>query len=55
MNGKGARYTMAHKAQKLVYVDEFGSRAEAMRNEKKIKRLNHHKKLEMINSQTGQE
>jgi putative endonuclease len=53
MNGKGARYTMIHRAQKLVYVEEFGSRAEAMRNEKRIKRLNHHEKLEMIKSRTG--
>jgi putative endonuclease len=52
MNGKGARYTRIHRAQKLVYAEEFGSRAEAMRNEKRIKGLTHHEKLGMINSRT---
>jgi putative endonuclease len=48
MNGKGARYTKMHKAKKLVYVEEFSSRAEAMRREKRIKVLSHHQKLELI-------
>lgn len=52
MNGKGARYTRMHKAKKLVFAEEFGSRAEAMRREKKIKRLSHRQKLEMIKSNT---
>jgi putative endonuclease len=48
MNGKGAKYTRIHEAEKLVYVEEFGSRAEAMRREKRIKGLNHRQKLELI-------
>jgi putative endonuclease len=48
MNGKGARYTRMHKAKKLVHVEEFSSRTEAMRREKRIKALSHHKKLELI-------
>jgi len=51
MNGKAARYTRMHRPQKIVYVEEFGSRAEAMRREKSVKRLKHSKKLELINSQ----
>jgi len=48
MNRKGARYTRMHRAKKLVYVEEFGSRAEAMRREKRIKSLSHRQKLELI-------
>jgi len=52
MNGKGAKYTKMHKPMKLAYVEEFASRADAMKREKKIKKMNHHQKLELINSQT---
>jgi len=51
MNGKAARYTRMHRPKKIVYIEEFGSRAEAMRREKSVKRLNHRQKLELINSQ----
>jgi putative endonuclease len=51
MNGKAARYTKMHKPRKIVYVEEFGSRAEAMRREKWIKRLNHNQKRKLTNSQ----
>ena len=50
MSGKGARYTRMHKPLKLVYVEKVGSRLEAMKREKKIKRLNHRQKLKLINS-----
>jgi putative endonuclease len=52
MNGKAARYTRTHKPKKLVYVQEYSSRAEAMRNERKTKRLSHCQKLELINAHT---
>jgi putative endonuclease len=52
MNGKGARYTRMHRAQKLVYVEEFPSISEAMRNEKRIKRLSHRQKLELMHNHT---
>jgi len=52
MNGKAARYTRMHRPKIIVYVEEFGSRAEAMKREKWIKRLKHSQKLELINSQT---
>jgi putative endonuclease len=45
LNGKGARYTRMHRPQDLVYVEEFGSRSEAMRREKRIKKLNHGQKM----------
>jgi putative endonuclease len=50
MNGKASRYTRMHRPKKIVYVEEFGSRAEAMRREKNVKRLNHRQKLKLINS-----
>lgn len=47
MKGKGARYTRTHLPKKLVHVEEFDSRAEAMKRERIIKRMNHHQKLEL--------
>lgn len=50
MNGKAARYTRMHKPKKIVYVEEFASRAEAMKREKRIKRLNHSQKMALTNA-----
>ena len=50
INGKGARYTKIHKPMKLLHVEEFGSRSEAMKREKRIKKLTHHQKLELVKS-----
>ncbi len=47
-SGRGARYTRMHKPKKLVYVEEFSTISEAMKREKKIKRLNHREKLELV-------
>jgi putative endonuclease len=52
MKGKGARYTRMHKPQKLIYFEKHSSRAEAMKREKRIKRLNHTQKLELANRST---
>lgn len=52
MSGKGARYTKMHRPRKLVHVEEFDSRAEAMQRERKLKRLTRHEKLELINNST---
>ena len=49
-NGKGARYTKMHKPQSLVYVEKFGSRSQAMKREKRIKKLNHSQKLKLADS-----
>ena len=51
MNGKGARYTRIHIPKKIVYIEEFDSRVEAMKRERTIKKLNHRQKLELITSQ----
>jgi putative endonuclease len=48
--GKGARYTKMHKPKRIVYIETLGSRAEAMRREKAIKKLSHQQKLELANS-----
>lgn len=48
LNGRGARYTRMHKPRKLVYVEEFGSIGEAMKRERKVKKLDHRQKLELI-------
>ncbi len=45
--GKAARYTRIHPPKKLVHVEEFHSRAQAMRREKRIKRLSHSQKIRL--------
>jgi putative endonuclease len=47
MNGKAARYTRIHMPKRLVYVKEFSSIREAMKTERRIKKLNHRQKLEL--------
>ena len=49
--GRGARYTRIHEAEKMVYVEKFSSRSEAMKRERKIKSLSHSEKQQLINSQ----
>jgi len=48
--GQGARYTRIHEAEKMVYVEEFSSRSEAMKRERRIKSLSHNEKQRLINS-----
>jgi putative endonuclease len=50
-NGRGARYTKMHKPQEIVYIEQLTSRAEAMRREKAIKKLNHQQKEDLVKSQ----
>jgi putative endonuclease len=52
MKGKGARYTRIHKPRRLLYFEKHNSRAEAMKREKRIKRLSHRQKLRLANSHT---
>ena len=47
--GKGAKYTRSHKPVKIVYQQEFNTKSEAMKEERRIKRLSHQDKLELIN------
>jgi len=48
--GKGAKYTRAHKPVKIVYTHEFPTKSEAQKEECRIKKLTRAKKLELINS-----
>jgi len=50
--GKAARYTKMHPPKKLIHVEEFNSRAEAMRREKRIKKLTHKQKIKLAHSKT---
>ena len=49
MEGRGAKYTRAHKPVKVVYVKEFNTKSEAMKEEYRIKHLSHKEKLSLIN------
>jgi putative endonuclease len=51
MNGIGARYTKSHRPQKLAYTELFDSRSDAMKRERELKKMNHHQKQELINTQ----
>ncbi|MDH5362331.1 MAG: GIY-YIG nuclease family protein [Aigarchaeota archaeon] len=50
LRGTGSRYTRTHKPQKLVYVERFDRRVEAIRRERQVKRLNHSQKLKLVRS-----
>lgn len=45
--GKGAKYTRANKPVKVVYQKKFETKSEALKEEARIKKLSHHKKLEL--------
>ena len=49
MRGVGARYTKMHKPKKVVYTEEFDTRREAVRRERKIKKLSHDEKRKLVN------
>jgi len=53
VKGKGARYLRIHRPEALVHVEEFGSRAEAMRRERRVKLLSHSQKLRLAKSRAG--
>ncbi len=50
MNGKAARYTRMHKPEKIVYVERFESRTDAMKRERKVKTMGHEEKLALANA-----
>lgn len=54
-NGRGARYTKMHPPKKVAYVEQFSSRAEAMRREKAIKKLSHKQKVDLVKTQKNYE
>jgi len=47
--GQAARYTRMHEPEKIVYVEKFDSRSEAMKRERKIKSLSHSNKQRLVN------
>ena len=49
LQGKGAKYTRANKPDKIVYVKEFLSKHDALREEYRIKHLTREQKLQLIN------
>lgn len=46
--GKGAKYTKARLPIKIVHIEEFKTRSEAMKREYAIKQLSKQQKLKMI-------
>ena len=48
--GKGAKYTAAFPAVRLMYVEEVGSRGDALRRECEIKGWSREEKLALIRS-----
>ena len=50
-SGNGARYTKAHKPEKLAYFEVYESRSQAMKREREIKKLSHKEKIDLVNSQ----
>ena len=48
VKGRGARYTRMHEPEKVVYVEPFDSRGEAMKRERQIKTFNHNRKEQLI-------
>jgi predicted GIY-YIG superfamily endonuclease len=39
-----------HKPKKLAYTEEYSSRTEAMRRERRVKTMGHERKLKLIES-----
>lgn len=48
--GQGARYTRMREPEKMVYVEVFNSRSEAMKREREIKSMSHSEKQRLANS-----
>jgi len=48
MEGRGAKFTRAHKPVKIVYTKEFATKSEAMKEEYRIKHLTRKEKLALI-------
>lgn len=50
LEGKGAKYTRSHKPIKIVYQKEFETKSDAMKEERRIKKLSRFEKLRLINN-----
>jgi predicted GIY-YIG superfamily endonuclease len=49
-NGKGAKYTKAHKPSKVAYWERFDLQGDAMKRERQIKKLSHQQKQDLIDA-----
>jgi len=47
--GKGARYVRIHPPWKVVHLEKFETRSDAMKREREIKRLTHAEKQKLTN------
>jgi putative endonuclease len=47
-NGKGAKYTKSHKPKNVAFVELFESRSEALKRERRIKKMSHKQKQKLI-------
>jgi len=45
--GRGAKYVRTHQPKKIVYVEKFETRSEAMKREREIKKLTHAEKQKL--------
>lgn len=50
LEGKGAKYTRSHKPIKIVYQKKFETKSDAMKEERRIKKLSRFEKLKLINN-----
>ena len=48
--GLAAKYTHSHKPLKMVYIKEFATKSEAMKEECRIKKLTRKQKEELVKS-----
>lgn len=47
-NGKGGRYTRSHQVVKRVYLEQLGSKSEALKRESEIKSWSREKKIKIL-------
>jgi len=47
--GRGAKYVRLHPPEKVVYLEKFETRSDAMKREREIKRLTHREKQKLTN------
>jgi len=50
--GRGARYVRTHCPEKIVYLEKFETRKDAMKREREIKKMTHEQKLKLARSRT---
>ncbi len=48
LSGKGAKYTKANRPVKIVWQKEFDNKIDAQKEERRIKKLTHTEKMQLI-------